>query len=142
VSNFYPNHHNPSKGGKINMEKDKIKNESDKKLQTFINEFGKVLDPISFLKEKSPELCDVFLNLHELTLNDGSVSKKHKFLIHSAITAAQHDIKATLMHITGAIKAGATTQELLETAFTLIPVAGMPSFGVFLEAWKKVQEVK
>jgi len=58
------------------MEKDKIKNESDKKLQTFINEFGKVLDPVSFLKEKSPELCDVFLNLHELTLNDGSVSKK------------------------------------------------------------------
>ena len=27
----------------------------------------------------------------------------------------------------------------LETAFTLIPVAGMPSFAVFLEAWRKTR---
>ncbi|GEM_PF-632250 len=124
------------------MGKDKIKNQIDKSLLAFGKEFGKVLDPVAFLKEKSPALCAAFLKLHELTLNDGSVSKKHKFLIHAAITAAQHDIGATAMHITGAVKAGASAQELLETAFTLIPVAGMPSFAVFLEAWQKVQEVK
>ena len=62
--------------------------------------------------------------------------------LHAAVTAAQHDIGATAMHITGAIKAGASAQELLETAFTLILVAGMPSFAIFLEAWRKVQEVK
>ena len=106
-------------------------------LTTFAEEFGKVLDPVAFLQSQDPELCAAFLRLHELTLNDGAVSKKHKFLIHAAITAAQHDREATVMHISGAIHAGATEQELLETAFTIIPVAGMPAFAVFLGAWQQ-----
>jgi alkylhydroperoxidase/carboxymuconolactone decarboxylase family protein YurZ len=106
-------------------------------LAAFGQEFGKVLDPVAFLNEKNPELCAAFLRLHELTLNDSVVSKKHKFLIHAAVTAAQHDREATVMHITGALHAGATEQELLETAFTIIPVAGMPAFAVFLGAWQQ-----
>lgn len=113
---------------------DTIKNPS---LAAFAQEFGKVLDPVAFLQAKGPELCAAFLRLHELTLNEGAVSKKHKFLIHATVTAAQHDREATVMHVTGALKAGASEQEMLETAFTLIPVAGMPAFAVFLGAWQK-----
>ncbi|MGB9592733.1 MAG: carboxymuconolactone decarboxylase family protein [Anaerolineae bacterium] len=109
-------------------------------LAAFAVEFGKVLDPVAFLNDKDPQLCAAFLRLHELTLNDGTVSKKHKFLIHAAITAAQHDREATAMHITGALHAGASQQELLETAFTIIPVAGMPAFATFLGAWKQAQQ--
>jgi len=114
----------------------------NKSLKDFSKEFGKVLDPVAFLNEKNPKLCTAFLKLHELTMNDGAVSKKYKFLIHAAITAAQHDCEATVMHITGALEAKASEQELLETAFSLIPVAGMPSFAVFLEAWRKTRKVK
>ena len=32
------------------------------------------------------------------------------------------------MHIVGAIRAGVTEKELFETAATVIPVAGMPSW--------------
>ncbi|MGQ9614884.1 MAG: carboxymuconolactone decarboxylase family protein [Spirochaetota bacterium] len=120
----------------MDQSSDKI-NES---LIAFAQEFGNVLDPVSFLNEKHPELCAVFLRLHELTLNDGAVSKKQKFLIHAAITAAQHDRESTVMHITGAMHAGASEQELLETAFTIIPVAGMPAFAVFLGAWRQTQQ--
>jgi len=95
----------------------------NKSLKAFSEEFGKVLDPVAFLNEKNPKLCTAFLKLHELTMNDGVVSKKY-------------------MHITGALEAKASEQELLETAFTLIPVAGMPSFAVFLEAWRKTRKVK
>jgi len=109
-------------------------------LEAFGQEFGKVLDPVAFLNEKDPELCAVFLRLHELTLNDGALSKKHKFMIHAAITAAQHDREATAMHIAGALHAGAGEKELLETAFTIIPVAGMPAFAVFLGAWRQVRQ--
>jgi alkylhydroperoxidase/carboxymuconolactone decarboxylase family protein YurZ len=109
-------------------------------LAAFGEEFGKVLDPVAFLNEKNPKLCAAFLRLHELTLNEGAVSKKHKFLIHAAITAAQHDREATTMHITGALRAGASDQELLETAFTIIPVAGMPAFSIFLAAWKQARQ--
>lgn len=112
----------------------------DEALTAFGEEFGKVLDPVAFLSEKNPELCVAFLRLHELTLNDGAVSKKHKFLIHAAITAAQHDREATVMHIIGALHAGAVEQELLETAFTIIPVAGMPAFAVFLGALKQARQ--
>jgi alkylhydroperoxidase/carboxymuconolactone decarboxylase family protein YurZ len=127
---------------KLGMSDDKIKNQVSKSLEAFSQEFGKVLDPVAFLNEKNPALCAAFLNLHELTLNDGVLSKKHKFLIHAAITAAQHDREATVMHITGALKAGASEQELLETALTLIPVAGMPAFAVFLAALQQAREAK
>jgi alkylhydroperoxidase/carboxymuconolactone decarboxylase family protein YurZ len=49
-------------------------------------------------------------------------------------------MKATAMHITGALHAGASEQELLETAFTIIPVAGMPAFAVFLGAWRQARQ--
>lgn len=102
-----------------------------------LKEFGEVLAPVKFLKEEDENLCDAFLELHKMVLNDGVISKKIKFLIHAAITASQHDIESTTMHIIGAIRAGATEAELFETARTIIPVSGMPSFGVFLAAWKK-----
>jgi alkylhydroperoxidase/carboxymuconolactone decarboxylase family protein YurZ len=110
------------------------------KLSAFGQEFGKVLDPVAFLNEKDPVLCAAFLRLHELTLSEGVLSKRQKFLIHSAITAAQHDREATVMHLMGALRAGAGEQELLETACTIIPVAGMPAFGVFLAAWKQAEQ--
>ncbi|HEK86087.1 MAG: carboxymuconolactone decarboxylase family protein [Candidatus Saccharicenans sp.] len=109
-------------------------------LEDFSKEFGKILDPVAFLNEKNADLCAAFLRLHELTLNEGAISKKHKFLMHAAITAAQHDREATVMHITGALKAGAKEEEILETAFTLIPVAGMPSFSCFLGAWQQIHK--
>lgn len=120
------------------MENTKSKEQLNESLTAFSQEFGKVLDPVAFINETNPELCGAFLKLHELTLNDGVIAKKHKFLMHAAITAAQHDESATVMHITGAIKAGASKQELLETAFTIIPVAGMPAFAVFLKAWQTI----
>jgi len=116
--------------------------ELDKSLKDFGEEFGQVLDPVAFLKETNPELCASFLKVHELTVNDGTISKKYKFLMHAAITAAQHDRETTAMHLTGAIKAGASEQELLETAFTIIPVAGMPSFACFLAAWQNLKSAK
>jgi alkylhydroperoxidase/carboxymuconolactone decarboxylase family protein YurZ len=39
--------------------------------------------------------------------------------MHAAITASLHDAEATVMHLTGAVKAGAMDQEILETAFTI-----------------------
>lgn len=121
---------------------DDVNNQLRESLKHFSREFGKVLDPVAFLNKKSPSLCTAFLKLHELTLNDGAVSKKHKFLIHAAITASQHDRETTAMHIIGAMKAGASEEELLETAFTLIPVAGMPAFAVFLGAWQQSRQVR
>jgi alkylhydroperoxidase/carboxymuconolactone decarboxylase family protein YurZ len=121
------------------MDNDKSSSDLQRSLKDFSKEFGKVLDPVAFLNEKDSTLCASFLRLHELTLSDGLISKKHKFFIHAAITAAQHDREATMMHITGAIRAGATEEELLEVAYTLIPVAGMPSFAVFIGALQQVR---
>jgi len=72
-------------------------------------------------------------------VNEGVISKKLKFLMHAAITASLHDVDATAMHLTGAIRAGATKKEILETAFTIIPVAGMPAFAILLNASKKAR---
>lgn len=109
-------------------------------LEKFKEEFGGILPPVKFLKEKDEKLCNAFLRLHKIALEDRELSKKIKFLIHAAITASQHDIEATVMHITGARRAGASDKELFEVASAIIPVAGMPSFGIFLSAWKKAME--
>jgi alkylhydroperoxidase/carboxymuconolactone decarboxylase family protein YurZ len=108
-------------------------------LKAFKEEFGRVLDPVAFIREKDEDLCHAFLKLHELTVNEGVLSKKLKFLMHVAITASLHDVEATVMHLTGAIRAGATEKEVLETAFTIIPVSGMPAFAVFLNALRKAR---
>jgi len=115
------------------------KEKASESLKVFEGEFGRVLDPVAFIKEKDEDLCHAFLKLHELTVNEGVLSKRIKFLMHAAITASLHDVEATVMHLTGAIRAGATEKEVLETAFTIIPVSGMPAFAVFLNAFRKVR---
>lgn len=109
-------------------------------LKGFKEEFGKILDPVEFIRQKDESLCQAFLKLHELTVNEGALSKKIKFLMHAAITASLHDENATAMHLTGALRAGATEKEILETAFTIIPVSGMPAFAVYLSALRKARE--
>jgi len=118
-----------------------MEEKGSKKLKAFEEEFGKILDPVAFIKEKDEDLCEAFLKLHELTVNEDVLSKKLKFLMHAAITASLHDVEATVMHLTGAIRAGATDKELLETAFTIIPVSGMPAFAVFLNALRKTRSL-
>jgi alkylhydroperoxidase/carboxymuconolactone decarboxylase family protein YurZ len=102
-----------------------------------VEEFGEVPDAIAFLQQNQPDLYAAFLNVRELAIVDGALSRKHKLLMQAAIMAAQHDRAATTMHLISARAAGATRQELLETAYTLIPVAGMPALGVFIRAWQK-----
>ncbi|MDZ7376930.1 MAG: carboxymuconolactone decarboxylase family protein [candidate division KSB1 bacterium] len=110
------------------------------RLDSFKKEFGKILEPVAFLRDRDKALTDAFLTLHEIALGDGAISRKHKLLMHAAITASMHDVDATAMHLTGALKAGATEQEIYETAIAVIPVAGMPAFGAFLMALKKSKE--
>lgn len=117
-------------------------NKMEKDLEEFHAEFGEILGPVKFLKEKNEELCASFLELHKFALSEGALPKKTKFLIHAAITASQHDLDSTVMHIIGAIRAGASERELFETAAAIIPVSGMPSFGVFLAAWETARQKK
>jgi hypothetical protein len=49
---------------------DQSRDEIERELDAFRQEFGKMLDLVSFLKEKNVELCAAFLHLHELTLNE------------------------------------------------------------------------
>ena len=111
----------------------------EERLNSFKKEFGKILEPVAFLMEKDQALTDAFLQLHEIALGDGVIARKQKLLMHAAITASLHNVEATVMHLLGAIRAGATEQELLETAVSIIPVAGMPAFGNFLNALKMVK---
>jgi alkylhydroperoxidase/carboxymuconolactone decarboxylase family protein YurZ len=112
----------------------------ERNIKEFEEEFGEILTPVKFLLEKDEKLCDSFLELHSIALKEGKIHKKIKFLIHAAITASQHDLESTSLHLIGAIRAGAKEDEIFETAITIIPVAGMPSFGVFLNAWNKALE--
>lgn len=59
----------------------------EERLTSFKEEFGKILEPVAFLMEKDRALTDAFLQLHEIALGDGAISRKSKLLMHAAITA-------------------------------------------------------
>lgn len=78
------------------------------RLNSFKEEFGKILEPVAYLLDRDKAVTDAFLTLHEVALGDGAISRKQKLLMHAAITASAHDVEATVMHLLGAIRAGAT----------------------------------
>ncbi len=56
-----------------------------------------------------------------------------KALIHAALTVPLHEVEATVMRTAGAVRARASGQALLGTAFTIIPLGGTPAFPCILQ---------
>jgi AhpD family alkylhydroperoxidase len=98
--------------------------------------------PARELREHIPETYKGFAQLHDASLAQGALSTKFKELIALAIAVADRCDGCIASHARGAVRKGATPQEVAETLGVTIMMGGGPSTVYAPRAWAAYQEFK
>ena len=75
-----------------------------------------------------PEVLKGFAGLHQATMKPGALDVKHKELIALAIGLAVRCENCIYSHVSAALKAGATPEQVLETAGVAVLMQGGPTY--------------
>lgn len=86
------------------------------------------------LIERAPETMKGFEALHVASMKEGALLTKQKELIALGIAIAVHCDGCIAYHVSDALKAGATAQEVLETIEVAILMGGGPALVYGCEA--------
>ena len=89
-------------------------------------------------RDLQPDAAKGFAAMHRAALAEGALSTKHKELQAIAVGIVTHCADCIGFHVRGAIKAGATREEIAETIALCVMMGGGPAymFGVkALEAY-------
>jgi 4-carboxymuconolactone decarboxylase len=100
-----------------------------KEFEKFEKRMGFVPQLLELIKDTNPEMFEAIDGLDEAVLKDGALSAKNKRLIAMAITASQQCSACVDTHARAALYLGATKQEIMETLFVCLLVAGAPSIA-------------
>jgi AhpD family alkylhydroperoxidase len=100
-------------------------------------------EPSRQLRRAIPEVYAGFGAMHDASLADGALSRKHKELIAFAIATTQRCDGCIAAHARAAAKAGATPEEAAETIGVTILMQGGPAtiygpraYDAFLEFYE------
>jgi AhpD family alkylhydroperoxidase len=94
----------------------------------------------SAYRKASPDTMNAFLALHQKAMTPGELSLKHKELMATAIAIAARCDGCIAAHVSGALKAGASRQELVETIDVALLMGGGPSMVYGVQALAAVDE--
>ncbi|WP_125588016.1 carboxymuconolactone decarboxylase family protein [Companilactobacillus jidongensis] len=97
------------------------------------------------LTEKSGEPGKDFLSMHVSALKDGALSHKEKELMCLCVAISIRCEGCILDHLSNAIDAGATKDEITETVNTALVMSGGPAYvygGTALEAMEELFDKK
>jgi len=97
----------------------------------------------TFRKER-PETGQAFTGLHRATMGDGALTVREKELIALAIGIATRCVDCIGYHVQGAMKAGATRDDVADTISVAVMMGGGPAYmyGVkALEAFDQLPEI-
>ena len=86
------------------------------------------------LADANPSVMDGFTRLHRSATADGTLSQKHKELMAVAISIAVRCDGCISFHVHDAVRAGATRDEMAETAGVAVLMGGGPSAMYATEA--------
>ena len=78
------------------------------------------------LKDDMPKELSGFINFSQVTKSDGAIDKKHKELILVALGVSSQCSWCISMHIEGAVKFGATKEEILDACMLAVVMGGGP----------------
>lgn len=81
----------------------------------------------TFRKER-PETGSAFTNLHRATMGAGALTVREKELIALAIGIATRCVDCIGYHVQGAIKAGATRDDVADTISVAVMMGGGPAY--------------
>jgi AhpD family alkylhydroperoxidase len=80
------------------------------------------------LRTVAPDVARAFGGLHMAAMKPGSLTVLEKELIATAIGMSQGCTDCIYVHTEGALKAGATREQVLEAAGVAVMMAGGPAF--------------
>ncbi|HIH40116.1 MAG TPA: carboxymuconolactone decarboxylase family protein [Halobacteria archaeon] len=100
----------------------------DKKLKEIEAKIGKIPQIFKDLKDLSPEMYEMLVDLDNMIWADGALSRKVKKIIAIAVAAALRDTHAVKEQTAGAKKLGVTDEEIEEGLRVSFLLAGMPSY--------------
>jgi len=89
--------------------------------QKFKSDLGK-------MKEQIPDTINGFAGLFSNTMKEGELSAKEKELIALGIAVAVNCEPCIRLHVQKALQAGATKQQILESASVAVMMGGGPAY--------------
>lgn len=102
------------------------KEEIEKIYQAYHNYYGYIPDWVKLMGERAPDALFHYFQLRVIGVDEGILPRKVKELILLGINLVRHYEIGTKIHIKGALDAGATEEEILETIVTAM-VSGAAS---------------
>lgn len=92
------------------------------------------------LSASIPETMAAFGQLHKAALANGALSTKHKELIALAIGISSRCEGCISYHVNGALRAGASREEVTETIGVAVLMGGGPSTVYGAEAFEALEQ--
>ncbi len=80
------------------------------------------------MKERTPDLVRGFGTFYQTVMKEGALSVREKELIALAIGLADRCTPCINLHVQGCLKAGATSEQILEAAGVAVMMQGGPAF--------------
>ncbi|HWB54706.1 MAG TPA: carboxymuconolactone decarboxylase family protein [Tepidisphaeraceae bacterium] len=80
------------------------------------------------VRASMPDLTKGFAVLHQASMNDGALTKREKELIAIGIALASQCENCIYAHVSSALKAGATREQILEAAGVGVLMHGGPAY--------------
>jgi AhpD family alkylhydroperoxidase len=102
---------------------------------------GYMLGPWEYMAEKDPDFMEAYNGIYSKGLSDGNALPiKTRELIAIAILAFRGRTDGVYEHMKRALRHGATKQELLEAAQTMLVPGGAPTFSAALKALMRIEQ--
>ncbi len=94
------------------------------------------------LRAEAPDVTRAFGGLHVAVMKDGRLAARDKELIALAVGLAQGCTECIYLHAEGALKAGASREQVLEAAGVAVMMAGGPAFVHLPQVLEAVEQAK
>ena len=93
-------------------------------MKTYLDAVGKIFKTLG---KEQPESIKNFRKFNQAVKNEGVLSNKTKELIGIALSIAHQCKFCVALHVSNALKAGATREEILEASMVAVTLGGGPS---------------
>ncbi len=110
-------------------------------MANFKDQAKDVFNFIGTLSKENPKIAEAFATMHKANGEDKALSAKHKELQALAIGIAIRCEGCIACHVQGALEAGATQEEIVETIGVTIAMGGGPSIVYGDKAYKAMMEM-
>ena len=91
------------------------------------NIMGEVMETMNFVGSSAPGIHEKFMEFNRSVLSEGKLSVKTKELIAIALSLSSNCEWCITYHTRMALSSGATKEEILESAYVAVLMAGAPA---------------